>query len=91
MNNMTNKCTELLKNKNIDISSEIDFIINSDVKTLTFDEIIKSYMQASQQSQEFFYTALKKVVATDEAGIEKFFEGMGQLLLMSHLSEVFEA
>lgn len=91
MNNISNKCTELLKNKGIDISSEIDFIINSDIKTLTFNEIITSYMQASQQSQKFFYTALKKVVATDEKGIEKFFEGMGQLLLMSHLSEVFDS
>lgn len=91
MNNILNQCTKILESKGIDITSEIDFLVNSDVKTLTFESIIISYMQASKQSQEFFYGALQKVIATDEAGIEKFFEGMGQLLLMSHLSEVFES
>jgi hypothetical protein len=91
MNNILNQCTKILESKGIDITSEIDFLVNSDVKTLTFESIIISYMQASEESQQFFLEALKKVVATDEAGIEKFFEGMGQLLLMSHLSEVFDS
>jgi len=34
--------------------------------------------------------ALEKSIKADE-GVEKFFEGMGQLLLMTHLSEKIEA
>jgi hypothetical protein len=47
-------------------------------------------MSASEDSQLVFVTTLKKATSADEMGIEKFFEGMGQLLLMSHLSDKFE-
>jgi hypothetical protein len=47
-------------------------------------------MQASDESQLVFLTALKKSIDTKEMGVEKFFEGMGQLLLMTHLSNKFD-
>ncbi len=43
-------------------------------------------MQASDESQLVFLAALKQALLTDDMGVEKFFEGMGQLLLMTHLS-----
>ena len=46
-------------------------------------------MQASEESRLVFVTALKKAVDVEEMGIAKFFEGMGQLLLMTHLSDKF--
>ncbi len=34
----------------------------------------------------FFLSALQKSINTKDMGVDKFFEGMGQLLLMTHLS-----
>ena len=46
-------------------------------------------MQASEESKLVFLTALQKSMQADALGVEKFFEGMGQLLLMTHLSDKF--
>ena len=90
MSKVSEQCKHLLLDKNVDIFSEIDFDVNGKVHTLSFEYIIDTYMQASQESQLVFFTALQKAAETDNIGIEKFFEGMGQLLLMTHLSEKFE-
>ena len=90
MSAITQECKKLLVENNIDAFSEIDFDVNGKVHTLSFEYIIDTYMQASQESQLVFFTALQKAAETDNMGIEKFFEGMGQLLLMTHLSEKFE-
>jgi hypothetical protein len=84
------ECRELLKQEGINSASSIDFEVNGELMSLTLDSIIESYMQASQESQLVFYSALKKALQAKEMGIEKFFEGMGQLLLMTHLSDKFE-
>ena len=91
MNKVADKCKNILLQENIDIFSEIDFEVNEKIHTLSFEYIIDTYMQASAESQLVFYAALVKALQTDEMGVEKFFEGMGQLLLMTHLSEKFEA
>ena len=91
MNKVADKCKNILLQENIDIFSEIDFEVNEKIHTLSFEYIIETYMQASAESQLVFYAALVKALQTDEMGVEKFFEGMGQLLLMTHLSEKFEA
>lgn len=88
--NITNECRKLLLNESIDILSSIEFDVNSEVHNLSFEYIIDAYMQASQESQLVFYAALQKAIKTDDMGVEKFFEGMGQLLLMTHLSDKFE-
>jgi hypothetical protein len=87
MNKIQEQCEELLKEAQIDINSEIDFDVNSKIHTLSFKYIIESFMQASEESQEVFLIALKKAVNTRNMGVDKFFEGMGQLLLMTHLSK----
>jgi hypothetical protein len=88
--NVANDCRELLTQEGVNSQSSIDFEVNGEVMTLTLDYIIDTYMQASDESQLVFYSALKKSLETKSMGIEKFFEGMGQLLLMTHLSDKFE-
>ncbi len=90
MNKIQNKCIELLLNEGIDINSEIDFNVNDKVHTLSFKYIIETFMQSSQESQLVFLTALQKSLDTKEMGVDRFFEGMGQLLLMTHLSKKVE-
>jgi len=90
MNKIAQECKKILLDNNIDIFSEIDFEVNEKLHTLSFEYIIETYMQASEESQLVFLAALHKALTTDNMGIEKFFEGMGQLLLMTHLSEKFQ-
>ncbi|MBU0632081.1 hypothetical protein KKA17_05495 [bacterium] len=84
------ECLEILKEKGINPVSSIDFDVNGELHSLSFEWIIDAYMQASPESQLVFLTALKKAIATNNMGIEKFFEGMGKLLLMTHLSKNIE-
>jgi len=80
------KCHELLITEGIDINSQIDFDVNGKVHTFSFNYIIKTFMQASDESKLVFLSALQKSINTKDMGVDKFFEGMGQLLLMTHLS-----
>jgi len=91
MNKISDECKRVLLQENINTDSNIDFDVNGKVHSMTFEYIIDTYMQASSESQLVFLTALKKAIKADEMGIDKFFEGMGQLLLMTHLSQKFES
>ena len=88
MNKISDACKKLLLEENISTDSNIDFDVNSKVHSMTFEYIIDTYMQASDESQLVFLAALQKAVSVDEMGVDKFFEGMGQLLLMTHLSDL---
>ncbi|MCK4975055.1 MAG: hypothetical protein KAR81_07360 [Sulfurimonas sp.] len=90
MNKIELKCKELLKEQGINISSEIDFDVNGEIHSLSLEYIIDTFMKASDESQLVFLTALQKATEAKEMGIDKFFEGMGQLLLMTHLSNKIE-
>jgi len=83
------ECLDILNNAEIDPLSEIDFDINGEIKSLSLKYILDTYMMASDESKLVFVTTLKKALDEDVLGINKFFEGMGQLLLMTHLSEKF--
>ena len=83
-------CRRLLLDENIDMTSAIDFDVNGKTHSLSFEYIIDTFMQASEESQLVFYAALEKSIKAKEEGVEKFFEGMGQLLLMTHLSDKLE-
>ena len=91
MNRVSDECKKILLEEGINSDSNIDFDVNGELHSMTFEYIIDTYMQASDESQLVFLTALQKAAAVDEMGIDKFFEGMGQLLLMTHLSDKFEA
>ncbi|WP_345980175.1 hypothetical protein [Sulfurimonas sp. HSL3-2] len=84
------ECLEILKEKGINPISSIDFEVNGELHSLSFEWIIDAYTQASAESQLVFLTALKKAIGTNNMGIEKFFEGMGKLILMTHLSKNIE-
>lgn len=90
MNEIKQKCRELLLKHNINVFSEIDFDINGEINTLSFEYIIDTYMKASHESQLVFLAALEKSVKAENDGARKFFEGMGQLLLLTHLSKNIE-
>ncbi|ADN08242.1 conserved hypothetical protein [Sulfurimonas autotrophica DSM 16294] len=90
MDAVREKCMKTLQNESINPVSSIDFDVNGKVHSLSFEYIIDTYMQASEESRLVFLSALQKAVDAKEMGIEKFFEGMGQLLLMSHLSDKFQ-
>ena len=90
MNEIEKKCQKLLKEEGIDINSEIDFDVNDKMHTLSFKYIIETFMKASKESQLVFLTALKKSIDAKDMGVDRFFEGMGQLLLMTHLSDKIE-
>jgi hypothetical protein len=47
-------------------------------------------MQASEESQDIFIQALKKALKKGKKGVQSYFEKMGELLLMSALSQKFE-
>ena len=83
-------CKKLLLEENIDMFSAIDFDVNGKTHSLSFEYIIDTFMKASEESQLVFYSALAKATKAKEMGVEKFFEGMGQLLLMTHLSDKIE-
>jgi hypothetical protein len=87
MQKLEKKCKQLLLQENIDADSEIDFDVNGATHTLSYAYIIETFMQASQESQLVFVVALQKAIEAEKIGVEKFFQGMGQLLLMTHLSE----
>lgn len=44
------------------IQEEIDFEVNEKIHTLSFEYIIETYMQASEESQLVFLVALKKAI-----------------------------
>ena len=90
MNSVEQQCKALMLDEGIDIHSEIDFDVNGKIHTLSFEYITDTYMKASDESQLVFLAALKKALDTKSMGVEKFFEGMGQLLLMTHLSDKIE-
>lgn len=86
--NIQDESKKLLLLNNINTESNIDFNVNGELHSMTFENIIDSYMQASKESQLVFYAALQKSLSAGEMGVESFFESMGQLLLMSHFSNL---
>ena len=90
MNTIEKECIEILKDSGVNPKSVIEYDVNGEVHSLSIEWIIESYMKASDEAQLVFLAALKKAVKAQEMGIDKFFEGMGQLLLMTHLSDKLE-
>ena len=81
------ECKALLLEEGINPASTVEFDVNGEAYTLSFQKIITTYMQASEEAQLVFVAALKKAMETGNMGIQEFFEGMGQLLLLTYLSE----
>ena len=71
----------------IDPDSSISYDVSGKEYVLSYRFIIESYKGASEESRLVFLTALKKSKTAGQMGIEKFFEGMGQLLLAGSLGK----
>lgn len=90
MDELSQKCRDLLEKNGMNLDSEIDFDVNGVIYTLSFEYIIDSYMSASQESRVAFLAALQMALSSNDNGVSRFFEGMGKLLLMTHLSKNIE-
>ncbi|MEA3374006.1 MAG: hypothetical protein U9Q62_10000 [Campylobacterota bacterium] len=84
---LIDECKSLLIEQGINPASTIEFTINETIHTLSLQQIIETFMQASEEAQLVFITALKKAMESGNMGIQSFFEGMGKLLLMSQFSD----
>ena len=90
MRTVSEQCKDIIKREGINLSSSIDYDINSEVHSLTIEWIIDAYMQASPETHQVFLDALKLSLEAKGMGVDKFFENMGQLILMTHLSDKVE-
>lgn len=90
MRTIQEQCKDIIKREGINLQSTIEYDINAQVHTLTIEWIIETYMQASPQMHQAFLDALKLSLEAKGMGIDRFFEDMGQLLLMTHLSDKLE-
>ena len=88
MRTISEQCKDIIKREGINLNSSIDYNINGEVQSLTVEWIIDAYMQASPESHQVFLDALKLSLEAKGMGIDKFFEDMGQLILMTHLSDL---
>ena len=90
MNLIEQECKDIIRDKGINLKSVIEYDVNGEVHSLSLEWIIESFMKASEESQQMFLSALKTAIATKDTGIDEFFEQMGQLILMTHLSDKLE-
>lgn len=78
-------CKDLLLNRGINPVSSIDYEINGQIHTITLEWIISAYLQT--EKRELFIGLFEKVLSGSDSDIEQFFKQMGQLVLMSSLSQ----
>ena len=78
-------CKESLLDRGINPASSIEYEINGELHTLTLEWIVSAFIKT--EKRELFMDLFNKVLKQSDADIETFFEQMGQLVLMSSLSE----
>jgi hypothetical protein len=78
-------CKQTLLDRGINPASSIEYEINGKIHTLTLEWIIAAFLKT--QKKKFFIELFNKVLQQSDADIETFFQQMGQLVLMSSLSE----
>ncbi len=86
---MLAKCKQALLDKNINPASSIDYDINGRIYSISLEWIISAYLET--EKKELFVGLFNKVLTKSDQDIELFFQQMGQLILMSSLSEQREA
>jgi hypothetical protein len=90
LKNMIEAVKDLLLEQNINPASTIEYDVNGNLHVFSLEEIASAYMQASDESKAVFVQALEKALRKGKIGVQSYFEKMGQLLLMSTLSDKFE-
>ena len=87
MNINIRTCKDLLLQHKINPASVIEYEVNGELHSFTLEFIIKAYMEGSQETKVVFYQSLKSVLPQGKTAIEPYFQQMGQLILMTSLSE----
>ncbi len=90
MRTISQQCKDIIKREGINLQSRIEYDVNGQIHTLSIEWIIDAYMQASIETHQMFLDALKLSLEAKGMGLDKFFEDMGQLILMTHLSDNIE-
>lgn len=86
---MIENVKSLLLDQHINPASTIEYDVNGSLHVMSLQEIAEQYMSASEASQKVFVLALQKALEEGRSGVQNYFEKMGELLLMSSLSEKF--
>lgn len=77
-------CKKILLEEGINPVSTIEYEINGEIRTVTLEWIIESFMGASDETKQLFYDSLKKIaVAKNRLAMKEYFENMGKLLILS--------
>jgi len=84
---MIDFCKDELLKIGINPSSTIEYDVNGKIYTLSLEWVIEAYSGASERTRNLFVDSFKEIIGTNTKNIEKFFEDMGQLVLMTSLSE----
>ena len=79
------KCKQSLLDHNINPASSIEYEINGEIHTLSLEWIIEAFLKTEKKA--LFVELFEKVLHKSDAEIEQFFQQMGQLILMSSLSD----
>jgi hypothetical protein len=87
---LIDRVKELLLQHGINPASSIEYDVNGSLHVMSLQDIAQQFMSASSESQEIFVMALQKALEDGKSGVQIYFEKMGELLLMSSLSEKFE-
>jgi len=87
---ISQQCKDIIKREGINLQSAVEYDVNGKFHSLTIEWIVDAYMQASPESHQVFLDALKLSLEVKGIGIDKYFEDMGQLILMTHLSDKLE-
>ena len=90
MRSITQECKDIISKEGINLQSLVEYNVNGEVHSLSIEWIVDAFMQASEDSHQVFLDALKLSLEAKGMGIDKFFQDMGQLLLMTHLSDKLE-
>lgn len=80
-------CKEILLAKNINPVSTIEYDVNGQIHTVTLEWIIESYAQGNDKTKALFLSSLQTVVDTHNGNIKKYFEDMGQLIILTSMSK----
>jgi len=84
---MVEFCKDELMKVGINPASTIEYQVNGEIYTLSLQWVIEAYSGTSERTQKLFVDSFKEIIVTNTKNIEKFFEDMGQLVLMTSLSE----
>ena len=80
-------CKEILLAKDINPASSIEYDVNGERYTVTVQWIIESYAKGNEKTQALFVSSLQTIADTNRDNVKKYFEDMGQLIILTSMSQ----